>query len=300
MHLEPITLTLTLTSLQLCDHLSDHLAQGIKGSAITSLQCAAAPYMAPALSSGRADTKPHPHPCSQRVHAPPQWPRHLHHRMLRQGVPGAKGQRHHLSPVRRRTIAPALMSDPAAAPIPNLTLVLLAAWKATTSAASAKWARAPTPPSASPSCARGSGAVPLPRSSALPHRTSRSLIGPCWHNHPPPASTLLSPLLAAYPTTSSAASALVVMAPTPPRASASCSRGLRAAPSPRSSAPPLSRQAPLAPAPTLTLACSLGNNQLCGIGKNNCGGTYTTEGIIELCEGLRGSAITSLECATAP
>jgi len=29
-------------------------------------------------------------------------------------------------------------------------------------------------------------------------------------------------------------------------------------------------------------------------------GTYTTEGLTKLCEGLKGSAITSLECAAAP
>ena len=42
----------------------------------------------------------------------------------------------------------------------------------------------------------------------------------------------------------------------------------------------------------------MGLNYLCGI--NNGRGTYTTEGITKLCEGLRGSAITSLECAAAP
>ena len=50
--------------------------------------------------------------------------------------------------------------------------------------------------------------------------------------------------------------------------------------------------------PTLTLARSLHGNRLCGL--DNCFGTYTTKGITELCEGLRGSAITSLECAAAP
>ena len=29
-------------------------------------------------------------------------------------------------------------------------------------------------------------------------------------------------------------------------------------------------------------------------------GTYTAEGITKLCEGLKGSAVTSLECAAAP
>ena len=52
------------------------------------------------------------------------------------------------------------------------------------------------------------------------------------------------------------------------------------------------------PTLTLTLARSLTGNQLCGL--NSSGpGTYTTEGITELCDGLRGSAVTSLECAAA-
>ena len=40
-------------------------------------------------------------------------------------------------------------------------------------------------------------------------------------------------------------------------------------------------------------------NELCGLGYGPRG-TYTTEGITELCEGLRGSAVTSLKCAAAP
>ena len=43
---------------------------------------------------------------------------------------------------------------------------------------------------------------------------------------------------------------------------------------------------------------SLANNQLCGV--SPWGGTYTTEGITQLCEALKGSAVTSLECATTP
>ena len=44
---------------------------------------------------------------------------------------------------------------------------------------------------------------------------------------------------------------------------------------------------------------SLGNNQLCGV--NHAGnGTYTTEGITKLCEALKGSAVTKLECAPPP
>ena len=54
----------------------------------------------------------------------------------------------------------------------------------------------------------------------------------------------------------------------------------------------------LTPTPTLTLARSLGSNALCGIDYRGSG-TYTTEGITKLCEGLRGSAVTSLECAAA-
>ena len=45
-----------------------------------------------------------------------------------------------------------------------------------------------------------------------------------------------------------------------------------------------------------SLAGSLSYNQLCGL--NTLGdGTYTAEGITKLCEGLKGSAITSLKCA---
>ena len=42
-------------------------------------------------------------------------------------------------------------------------------------------------------------------------------------------------------------------------------------------------------------------NELCGLfGDDPVRGTYTTEGITKLCEGLKGSAVTSLECAAAP
>jgi hypothetical protein len=44
--------------------------------------------------------------------------------------------------------------------------------------------------------------------------------------------------------------------------------------------------------------CSLGGNQLCGL-DNHGRGTYTSEGITKLCEGLKGSAVTSLEYAAA-
>ena len=44
---------------------------------------------------------------------------------------------------------------------------------------------------------------------------------------------------------------------------------------------------------------SLTDNQLCGL--DDIGhGTYTAEGITKLCEALKGSAVTSLECAPAP
>ena len=41
--------------------------------------------------------------------------------------------------------------------------------------------------------------------------------------------------------------------------------------------------------------CSLADNALCGIEYGR--GTYTVEGINALCEGLKGSATTSLKCA---
>ena len=41
---------------------------------------------------------------------------------------------------------------------------------------------------------------------------------------------------------------------------------------------------------------SLVDNQLCGVDRYG-NGTYTTEGITKLCKGLKGSAVTSLECA---
>ena len=67
----------------------------------------------------------------------------------------------------------------------------------------------------------------------------------------------------------------------------------------------------LEPAPKRSLLCqlplintppsrgSLGDNQLCGVNKWGVG-TYTTEGITKLCEALKGSAVTSLECAPPP
>ena len=49
-------------------------------------------------------------------------------------------------------------------------------------------------------------------------------------------------------------------------------------------------------APIDTRPChgSLSNNQLCGVDRWG-DGYYTTEGIAKLCEGLKGSAVTSLE-----
>ena len=53
-----------------------------------------------------------------------------------------------------------------------------------------------------------------------------------------------------------------------------------------------------APIDTPLLLGSLRGNALCGV--NEYGeGTYTTEGILKLCEGLKGSAVTSLKCAAA-
>ena len=37
---------------------------------------------------------------------------------------------------------------------------------------------------------------------------------------------------------------------------------------------------------------------LCGVSADGKG-TYTTKGITKLCEGLKGSAVTSLKCAAA-
>ena len=44
---------------------------------------------------------------------------------------------------------------------------------------------------------------------------------------------------------------------------------------------------------------SLAKNALCGVSEYGQG-TYTTEGITKLCEGLNESAVTSLKCAAAP
>ena len=53
-----------------------------------------------------------------------------------------------------------------------------------------------------------------------------------------------------------------------------------------------------APIDTPPFLGSLANNQLCGIDSRGRG-TYTAEGITKLCEALKGSAVTSLECAAA-
>ena len=54
-----------------------------------------------------------------------------------------------------------------------------------------------------------------------------------------------------------------------------------------------------APIDTPPFLGSLAGNHLCGRDDEG-NGTYTAEGIIKLCEGLKGSAVTSLKCATAP
>ena len=41
----------------------------------------------------------------------------------------------------------------------------------------------------------------------------------------------------------------------------------------------------------------MGSSQLCGLDWEGQG-TYTADGITKLCEGLKGSAVTSLECAS--
>ena len=54
-----------------------------------------------------------------------------------------------------------------------------------------------------------------------------------------------------------------------------------------------------APIDTPPFLGSLANNQLCGIDCRGRG-TYTAEGVTKLCEALKGSAVTSLECAAPP
>ena len=44
---------------------------------------------------------------------------------------------------------------------------------------------------------------------------------------------------------------------------------------------------------------SLAANELCGL-DDDFRGTYTIAGITALCEGLKGSTVTSLRCAAAP
>ena len=45
----------------------------------------------------------------------------------------------------------------------------------------------------------------------------------------------------------------------------------------------------------------MANSALCGLSDDRYSrGTYTAEGITKLCEGLKGSSVTSLECAAAP
>ena len=44
------------------------------------------------------------------------------------------------------------------------------------------------------------------------------------------------------------------------------------------------------------LYTSLASNCICGMHGVHGKGTYTTEGITKLCEGLKGSGVTSLRC----
>ena len=91
----------------------------------------------------------------------------------------------------------------------------------------------------------------------------------------------------------------------PPSSSRAASR--RMACSRSSSAPPAPRAFAFVSAPLDTPALSpsrpthgsLADNQLCGLDPRGRG-TYTAEGITKLCEGLKGSAVTSLGCAAAP
>ena len=55
------------------------------------------------------------------------------------------------------------------------------------------------------------------------------------------------------------------------------------------------------PPPTLCIG-SLAGNAICGLTTDYRGGhgEYTAEGITKLCEGLKGSAVTSLKCAATP
>ena len=53
-----------------------------------------------------------------------------------------------------------------------------------------------------------------------------------------------------------------------------------------------------APVDTPPSLGSLASNQLCGLDEDG-EGIYTTEGITKLCEVLKGSTVTSLECAAA-
>ena len=43
----------------------------------------------------------------------------------------------------------------------------------------------------------------------------------------------------------------------------------------------------------------MAENQLCGLDEDGRG-AYTAEGITKLCEGLKGSSVTSLRCALGP
>ena len=120
-----------------------------------------------------------------------------------------------------RTVAPAFLVSPPqpkcslkytpppflSAPVDTPPSSFLAAWTVTRCAASTSMGTAPTPPRASPSCARGSRAAPSPRSSAPPHRSARSTHHHshrlCRHLYKPPFLTPL-PALTAFRETVSA------------------------------------------------------------------------------------------------
>ena len=55
----------------------------------------------------------------------------------------------------------------------------------------------------------------------------------------------------------------------------------------------------LLPSVVALRSLNLADNELCGVDSDGYG-TYTAEGINALCEGLKGSAITSLKCARSP
>ena len=144
---------------------------------------------------------------------------------------GAQGQRRHLTPVRRRTVAPALLPGPAGTrPNPH-PCSQLAHQRALRPRRGGRWHLHHRRHHQAMRGARGQ------RRHLTPVR--RRTVAPAFL--PDSAGTrphAPSPLLAAWVTTSSAASPTAALAPTPPRASTSCARGSGGVPSPRSGAPP--------------------------------------------------------------